>query len=60
MLTSVRDGLGWLIVGAREFLNTDDMLAGIAVIGIVGLSLEKLIFERLEQFTVERWGMMTR
>jgi len=60
MLTSVRDGLGWLIFGAREFLNTDVMLAGIAVIGIVGLSLEKLIFERLEQFTVVRWGMMTR
>jgi NitT/TauT family transport system permease protein len=60
MLTSVRDGLGWLIFGAREFLNTDVMLAGIAVIGIVGLSLEKLVFERLEQFTVVRWGMMTR
>ena len=60
MLTSVRDGLGWLIFGAREFLNTDVMLAGIAVIGIVGLVLEKLIFERLEQFTVVRWGMMTR
>jgi NitT/TauT family transport system permease protein len=60
MLTSVRDGLGWLIFGAREFLNTDVMLAGIAVIGIVGLALEKLVFERLEQFTVVRWGMMTR
>ena len=60
MLTSVRDGLGWLIFGAREFLNTDVMLAGIAVIGIVGLSLEKLVFERLEHFTVVRWGMMTR
>ncbi len=59
MLTSVREGLGWLIFGAREFLNTDVMLAGIAVIGIVGLSLEKLVFERLERFTVVRWGMMT-
>lgn len=59
MLTAVRVGLGWLIFGAREFLNTDVMLAGIAVIGIVGLALEKLVFERLERFTVVRWGMMT-
>ena len=60
MLTSVSLGLGWLIFGAREYLNTDVMLAGIAVIGLVGLVLEKVVFERLEQFTVVRWGMMQR
>ncbi|HEU5322404.1 MAG TPA: ABC transporter permease [Methylomirabilota bacterium] len=60
MLTSVHVGLGWLIFGAREFLATDVMLAGLAVIGLVGLGLEKLVFERLERFTVVRWGMMTR
>ena len=60
MLTSVSLGLGWLIFGAREFLATDVMLAGIAVIGIVGLALEKLVFERLERFTVVRWGMLAR
>lgn len=59
MLTSVQWGLGWLIFGAREFLETDVMLAGIAVIGIIGLALEKLVFERLERYTVVRWGMMT-
>jgi ABC-type nitrate/sulfonate/bicarbonate transport system permease component len=58
MLTSVKLGLGWLIFGAREFLNTDVMLAGIAVIGIVGLLLEKLVFQKIEQLTVVRWGMM--
>jgi NitT/TauT family transport system permease protein len=58
MLTSVPRGLGWLIFGAREFLNTDVMLAGIAVIGIVGLLLERVVFERLERFTVVRWGML--
>jgi NitT/TauT family transport system permease protein len=52
-------GLGWLIFGAREFLNTDVMLAGIVVIAVIGLALEKLVFQRLEQFTVVRWGMMT-
>lgn len=59
MLAAVPWGLGWLIFGAREFLNTDVMLAGVAVIAVIGLALEKLVFERLERFTVVRWGMMT-
>ena len=59
MLAAVPWGLGWMIFGAREFLNTDVMLAGIFVIGLIGLALEKLVFQRLEQFTVLRWGMMT-
>lgn len=58
MLAAVQWGLGWLIFGAREFLNTDAMLAGIAVIGGIGLALEKLVFQRLEEYTVVRWGMM--
>jgi NitT/TauT family transport system permease protein len=59
MLAAVPWGLGWLIFGAREFLNTDVMLAGIAVIAMIGLALEKLLFQRLEDYTVVRWGMMT-
>jgi NitT/TauT family transport system permease protein len=59
MLAAVPWGLGWMIFGAREFLNTDVMLAGVAVIAIIGLVLEKLVFQRLENFTVVRWGMMT-
>jgi NitT/TauT family transport system permease protein len=59
MLAAVSFGLGWLIFGAREFLNTDVMLAGVVVIGMIGLALEKLVFQRLEQFTVVRWGMMS-
>src|SRR5207248_9785951 len=60
MLTAVPLGLGWLIFGAREFLATDVMLAGIAVIGLVGLGLEKLVFEPIERRTVARWGMLGR
>ena len=28
-------------------------------VGVIGLTLEKLVFQRLEQYTVVRWGMMT-
>ena len=59
MLAAVPWGLGWMIFGAREFLNTDVMLAGVVVIGVIGLALEKLVFQKLEEFTVMRWGMMT-
>jgi NitT/TauT family transport system permease protein len=59
MLAAVPWGLGWMIFGAREFLNTDVMLAGVAVIGVIGVLLEKLVFQKLERFTVVRWGMMS-
>jgi NitT/TauT family transport system permease protein len=59
MLAAVPWGLGWLIFGAQEFLNTDVMLAGIAVIAMIGLGLEKLVFQPLENYTVVRWGMIT-
>jgi NitT/TauT family transport system permease protein len=59
MLAAVPWGLGWMIFGAREFLNTDVMLAGVVVIGAIGLALEKGVFQRLESTTVVRWGMMT-
>ena len=59
MLAAVPWGLGWLIFGAREFLNTDVMLAGISVIAIIGLTLEKFVFQKIEDYTVVRWGMIT-
>lgn len=59
MLTAVSKGLGWMIFGAQEFLNTDVMLVGIATIGAIGLLLEKQVFKRIENYTVVRWGMMT-
>jgi len=59
MLMSVQTGLGWLIFGAQTFLNTDVMLATIAVIGLIGVLLEKQVFERIERATIVRWGMAT-
>jgi NitT/TauT family transport system permease protein len=58
MLAAVPWGLGWMIFGAREFLNTDVMLSGVIVIGVIGVILEKLVFQKLEQYTVMRWGMI--
>lgn len=59
MLMSVTRGLGWMIFGSQQFLNTDVMLATIGVIGVIGMLLERQVFLRLERATVVRWGMMT-
>lgn len=59
MLAAVPWGLGWLIFGAREFMNTDVMLAGITVIGLTGLVIESLLFKQIEKYTLVRWGMMS-
>lgn len=58
MLAAVPWGLGWLIFGAREFLNTDAMMAGVVVIALIGLALEKYVFQKIEHYTVVRWGMV--
>jgi NitT/TauT family transport system permease protein len=58
MLAAVPWGLGWMIFGAREFLNTDVMLAGVFVIGVLGVVLEKCVFQKIEEYTVMRWGMI--
>ena len=55
MLAAVPWGLGWLIFGAREFLATDVMLAGIVMIAVIGLALEKLVFQRLEEWHKKRY-----
>jgi len=54
MLAAVPWGLGRLIFAAQEFLNIDVMLAGIAVIAMIGLAFEKFVFQPLEDFTVVR------
>jgi NitT/TauT family transport system permease protein len=51
-------GLGWVIFDAKEFLNTDVMLASLIVIGFIGFVFERVVFGSLERATVLRWGMV--
>ncbi|HEY1473591.1 MAG TPA: ABC transporter permease [Pseudolabrys sp.] len=51
-------GLGWVIFDAKEFLNTDVMLASLVVIGAIGYVFERAVFGSIERATVLRWGMM--
>jgi ABC-type nitrate/sulfonate/bicarbonate transport system permease component len=51
-------GLGWMIYNALQYLKTPTMLVGLVTIGLVGLVIEKIIFEPIEACTVVRWGMV--
>ena len=58
MIAATSWGLGWVIFDSKEFLDTDVMLGSLAVIGLLGLGFERLVFGALERRTVERWGMV--
>jgi ABC-type nitrate/sulfonate/bicarbonate transport system permease component len=47
-----------MIYNALQYLKTPTMLVGLVTIGLVGLVIEKIIFEPIEACTVVRWGMV--
>lgn len=56
-VTSSAGGLGWFIFRNRNELFTDKVFAGLAMVIIIGLLVEGVVFRLLEAFTVRRWGM---
>ncbi|WP_174616086.1 ABC transporter permease [Virgibacillus ihumii] len=55
-MVGAQSGLGYLIIDARNLLRLDLVLAGIILIGICGLLLDKGI-RLLERLIEKRWGM---
>lgn len=58
MLANPSWGLGRVIFDAGEFLESGVMLASLVAIGTIGLIFERLVFQKLEERTVARWGMV--
>ena len=54
----IRWGLSAGIFDAQEYLDIAFMMVALAVLGIFGYALEKLLFQPIESRTVIRWGMM--
>ena len=52
-------GLGKVIFDAKEFLNSEVMIASLVAIGLIGLFFERLVFQTMEARTVARWGMVS-
>jgi len=55
--SSGKGGLGWFIFQNRNELQTDRVFAGLALVILIGLAVEGLVFQTLEKLTVRRWGM---
>jgi taurine transport system permease protein len=51
-------GLGALIYQAQEYYRTDQIIAGIIVIAILGVLIDTQFLARIERRTIERWGMV--
>lgn len=56
-VSSSNGGLGWFIFRNRNELFTDKVFAGLAMVIIIGLLVEGVIFRLVENVTVRRWGM---
>ncbi len=50
-------GLGWFIYKKRFFMEIPSVFAGMILIILIGLLVERLCFEEVERCTVRRWGM---
>jgi NitT/TauT family transport system permease protein len=55
--TSGKGGLGWYIFQSRNELYTDKVFAGLAMVVIIGLLVENIVFQTAETLTIRRWGM---
>lgn len=53
-MIAVKNGLGYLIVDARNSLRMDQVLGGMFVIGVIGLLLDNLV-RQLERLPAIRW-----
>lgn len=60
MLASKTGGLGRLIYGARSYGGVEEMLVGLAVIGILAFITDRVLMGTLEKKTIEKWGMVKK
>ncbi len=58
-MMAVKSGLGYLIIDARNSLNMTNVIAGMVVVGLLGLGLDNLM-KRLEYLPEVRWKRFRR
>jgi len=55
----LKGGIGWFIFKQRTFMNTSGLFAGIIVVILTGLLIERFLFDFIEKRTVRKWGQST-
>ena len=58
MLVATLGGLGKFIWQAQWFFDFDKVIAGIVVISLISIFIEEIIFKRLENNTLVKWGFI--
>lgn len=58
LLAGASTGLGVLVTKGLVFLDTPSMITGVLSIACLAYLTERLVFERLEQAVLRRWGLM--
>jgi len=53
-------GLGWYIFTKRYQLETASVFSSLVIIMIIGIVVEYLIFELIENKTIKKWGMVQK
>jgi NitT/TauT family transport system permease protein len=56
-VSSGSGGLGWFIFENKNMLDIPNVFAGLLTVILIGLVVENLIFQTIEQRTIKRWGM---
>ena len=54
------NGLGYMTMEAVQWQNTEVIILGMIVIGLVWVAMDRFVFTAIERSTVMRWGLMQR
>ncbi|OGC44174.1 hypothetical protein A2400_02015, partial [candidate division WS6 bacterium RIFOXYB1_FULL_33_14] len=60
MLVSGAGGLGRFIWNAQWAFSFEKIFVGVLLIAIIGLSIEILLFKKIEVLTLEKWGIIEK
>ncbi len=56
-VSSGSGGIGWFIYENKNQLEIPSVFAGLITVILIGIAVENLVFNRIEQGSVVRWGM---
>jgi ABC-type nitrate/sulfonate/bicarbonate transport system permease component len=59
-MIAASSGLGYMTIEAVQWYQTDTVIMGMILIGLLWLLLDRLLFVPLEHRTVARWGLLQR
>lgn len=57
-LVGATSGLGQWVFIAQEFARADIIVAGALTIGLIGVTMDRVVLAPLERRTIERWGLV--